>query len=153
MSPAAKKSVRKPAKSAAKGFTKAEREAMQARVKEMQAEARGNKSDGEAEVLAKIAAMPPADRALAEKLHAIVKANAPSLSPKTWYGMPAYAKNDKVVCFFQSAQKFKTRYATFGFSAAAKLDDGLMWPVAFALTKLNGAEEEKIAALLKKALR
>jgi uncharacterized protein YdhG (YjbR/CyaY superfamily) len=97
--------------------------------------------------------MPAADRVLAEKLHAIVKANAPSLSPKTWYGMPAYAKNDKVVCFFQSAHKFKTRYATFGFSAAAKLDDGLMWPVAFAVTKLTSAEEAKIAALLKKALR
>jgi uncharacterized protein YdhG (YjbR/CyaY superfamily) len=150
MSQPAKKSARK---SAAKGFTKAEREAMQSRVKEMKAESRGSKPDGEAEVLAKIAAMPPADRVLAEKLHAIVKANAPGLSPKTWYGMPAYAKNDKVVCFFQSAHKFKTRYATFGFSAAAKLDDGLMWPVAFAVTKLTATEEAKVAALLKKALR
>jgi uncharacterized protein YdhG (YjbR/CyaY superfamily) len=148
-----KKSARKPAKSAAKGFTKEEREAMQSRVKEMKAQARGAKSDGEADCLAKIAAMPDADRVLAEKLHAIVKANAPGLAPKTWYGMPAYAKNDKVVCFFQSAHKFKTRYATFGFSAAAKLDDGLVWPVAFAVTKLTAAEEEKIAALLKKALR
>src|ERR1700744_3142139 len=145
----AKKTARKPA---AKGFTSAEREAMQDRVREMKAEAGGGESAGETEVFAKIAAMPPSDRALAERLHAIVKGAAPALSPKTWYGMPAYAKDDKVVCFFQSAHKFKTRYATLGFSAAAKLDDGDMWPVAFALTKLAAAEENKIHALLKKAL-
>jgi len=108
--------------------------------------------DGEAELLAKVDAMPDADRVLAERLHAIVKSAAPSLTPKTWYGMPAYAKGEKVLCFFQSAHKFKSRYATFGFSAEANLDDGNMWPVAFALTSLTGVEETKIRALLKKAL-
>jgi len=103
-------------------------------------------------VLAAIAAMKEPDRALAKRVHAIIKANAPSLAPKTWYGMPAYAQGDKVVCFFQSAQKFKTRYATLGFSAAAKLDDGVMWPVAFALKELSAAEEARISALLRKAL-
>ncbi len=110
------------------------------------------KADGEAEVLANISAMPAPDRAMAERLHAIIKASAPVLSPKTWYGMPAYAKDGKVVCFFQSAQKFKTRYATFGFQHTANLDDGAMWPVAFALKELTAAEEEKIIALVKKAV-
>jgi uncharacterized protein YdhG (YjbR/CyaY superfamily) len=108
--------------------------------------------DGESEVLAKIAAFPPPDRTMAERLHAIVKANAPALSPKTWYGMPAYAKNGQIVCFFQSAQKFKTRYATLGFSDKANLDDGHMWPTAFALKELAAAEEARIIALLKKAV-
>ena len=135
-----------PKKKSSKGFTSAEREAMQDRVREMKG------GDGEAELLAKLDAMPDADRVLAERLHAIVKSAAPSLTPKTWYGMPAYAKGEKVVCFFQSAHKFKSRYATFGFSAEATLDDGNMWPVAFALTTLTGVEETKIRALLKKAL-
>lgn len=108
--------------------------------------------DGEAEVLADIAAMPEPDRALAERLHAIIKASAPVLSPRLWYGMPAYAKNGKVVCFFQSAHKFKTRYATFGFEHEANLDEGAMWPVAFAIKTLSAAEEAKIAALVLKAV-
>ena len=137
---------KKTARKTAKGFTSAEREAMQDRVREMKG------GDGEAELLAKIDAMPDADRVLAERLHAIVKSAAPSLSPKTWYGMPAYAKGDKVVCFFQSAHKFKSRYATFGFSAEAKLDDGEMWPVAFALKKLTAAEEARIVGLIKQAV-
>src|SRR5512137_3205038 len=111
-----------------------------------------NTADGESAVLANIAAMPEPDRVIAERLHAIIKANAPVLSPRLWYGMPAYAKDGKVVCFFQSAQKFKTRYATFGFQHEANLDEGVMWPVAFAITKLAGAEETKIAALVKKAM-
>lgn len=131
-----------------------------AAIKEYAAEVRsaakkksGAKSDdGEAEVLAKIAEMPPADRALAERVHAIVKATAPGLSVKTWYGMPAYAKDDKVVCFFQSAHKFKTRYATLGFSDKAKLDEGNVWPSAFALKGLTEADEKKIAALVKRAV-
>jgi uncharacterized protein YdhG (YjbR/CyaY superfamily) len=110
------------------------------------------KADGEAEVLASIAAMPEPDRAIAERLHAIVKANAPVLSPRLWYGMPAYAKDGNVVCFFQSAQKFKTRYATVGFQHEANLDEGDMWPVAFAVKKSTAAEEAKIAALLRKAV-
>lgn len=110
------------------------------------------KQDGETAVLAQIAAMPEADRVLGERLHAIIKANAPDLSPRLWYGMPAYSKDGKIVCFFQSAQKFKTRYATFGFMHAANLDDGGMWPTAFALTKLTPAEEAKLAALVKKAV-
>ena len=114
---------------------------------------RADKADGESAVLAKIAALPPPDRAMAERLHAIIKAKAPDLSPKTWYGMPAYAKDGNVVCFFQSAQKFKTRYATLGFSDKANLDEGHMWPTAFALKELTAAEEAKIAALLEKALR
>jgi uncharacterized protein YdhG (YjbR/CyaY superfamily) len=135
-------------------FTDEERDAMKARAQELKAEARANKSraEGESAALAAIAAMKEPDRALARRLHAIVKASAPSLSPKTWYGMPAYAKDDKVVCFFQSAQKFKTRYATFGFNATAKLDDGVMWPVAFALKELTAAEEARIGALVKKAV-
>ncbi len=127
---------------------------MRERAKELKAAARGSKDrkEGERAVLEKIAEMPKPDRALAKRLHAIVKANAPDLSPRTWYGMPAYAKDGKVVCFFQSSQKFKTRYSTFGFNDSAKLDDGVMWPVAFALTQLGAAEEKKIAALLKKAV-
>ena len=113
---------------------------------------RAKKADGESAVLAKIAAMPGPDRALGERLHAIIKASAPALSPRLWYGMPAYAKEGKVVCFFQSAQKFKTRYATFGFSDKANLDDGAMWPAAFALKELTAAEEARIGTLVKKAV-
>ncbi len=129
---------------------------MRERVQEMKAEARrgspAGTADGETAVLAKIAALPQPDRAMAERLHAILKANAPVLSPKTWYGMPAYAKNGNVVCFFQSAQKFKTRYATLGFSDKANLDEGRMWPTAFALRELTAAEEAQIAALVRKAV-
>jgi uncharacterized protein YdhG (YjbR/CyaY superfamily) len=137
-----------------KGFTDEERAAMKARALELKAEARANKdkAEGESAVLEAIAAMPEPDRTMAKRLHAIIKASAPVLSPKTWYGMPAYAKDGKVVCFFQSAQKFKTRYATFGFSDAANLDEGALWPVAFALKKLTAAEEAKIGALVKKAV-
>ena len=136
------------------GFTDEERAAMRERARELKADARAkkDKADGEADVLAKIAAMPKPDRAMAKRLHAIVKASAPALSPRTWYGMPAYAKDGKVVCFFQSAQKFKTRYATLGFSDTANLDKGAMWPTAFALKELTAAEEAKIAALVKKAV-
>jgi uncharacterized protein YdhG (YjbR/CyaY superfamily) len=123
---------------------------MRERVRELKAAA--GKADGETAVLAKIAAMPAPDRAIGKRLHAIVKASAPTLSPKLWYGMPAYAKNGKVVCFFQSAQKFKTRYATFGFSDEAKLDEGTMWPTAFALKELTAAEEARIGAIVKKAV-
>ena len=131
-------------------FTAEERAAMKERAQELKAA--GRKADGEAEVLAKIAEMPEADRDIAERLHAVVKASAPDLSPRTWYGMPAYATDGKVVCFFQSAQKFKTRYATFGFSDRANLDEGDMWPTAFALKKLTAAEEARIGALVKKAV-
>src|SRR5262249_50903312 len=131
-----------------KGFTDEERGAMKERAQELKA----NKANGESAVLAKIAEMPEPDRAMAKRLHEIIKASAPALSPKTWYGMPAYAKDGKVVCFFQSAQKFKTRYATLGFSDAANLDEGAMWPVAFALTELTAAEEARISALVKKAV-
>ena len=139
----------------AKGFTDDERAAMKERSQELKASARATKSkaDGERDVLAKIAAMPEPDRAMAERLHAIIKASAPALSPRTWYGMPAYAKDGKVVCFFQSAQKFKTRYATLGFSDKANLDEEAMWPVAFALKELTPAEESRIAALVAKAVR
>ncbi|WP_165874210.1 iron chaperone [Rubrobacter taiwanensis] len=122
---------------------------MRERAKEQKAEAQ--KADGESQVLAKIAGMPEPDRTMAERIHAIIKASAPSLSPRTWYGMPAYAKDGKVVCFFQSAQKFKTRYATLGFSDKASLDEGAMWPVAFALQELNAEVEERIAELVKRA--
>ncbi|MBC6934991.1 MAG: DUF1801 domain-containing protein [Chloroflexi bacterium] len=127
---------------------------MKERAKELKAEARANKdkAQGERDVLAKIAEMPEPDRTIAMRLHEIVKANAPVLSPKTWYGMPAYARDGKVVCFFQSADKFQTRYASFGFNDTANLDDGAMWPTAFALKELTAAEEEKIAALVKKAV-
>ena len=133
-----------------KGFTAEERAAMKERANELKAEA--SKADGEKAVLAKIAEMPRPDRAMAERLHAIVKDSAPALSPKTWYGMPAYAKDGKVVCFFQSADKFKSRYATLGFSDTANLDDGAMWPTSFALKKLSAADEAKIRALVKKAV-
>jgi uncharacterized protein YdhG (YjbR/CyaY superfamily) len=136
------------------GWTDAERAAMKERAKEMKAESgRGRKADGESDVLAKIAEMPEPDRSMAERLHAIVKASAPALSPKTWYGMPAYAKDGKVVCFFQSADKFKARYATFGFNDTANLDEGAMWPTSFALNELTATVEAKIAALVKKAVR
>jgi uncharacterized protein YdhG (YjbR/CyaY superfamily) len=139
-----------------KGFTDAEQAAMKERAQELKAEARrgprAKKADGESDVLAKIAEMPAPDRAMAKRLHSIVKASAPALSPRTWYGMPAYAKDGKVGCFFQSAQKFKTRYATFGFSDKANLDEGAMWPTAFALTELTAAGEARIAALVKKAV-
>jgi uncharacterized protein YdhG (YjbR/CyaY superfamily) len=139
-----------------KGFTEQERAAMKERARELKAEARrGPRSDpanGETDVLAKIAEMPAADRAMAERLHTIIKTSAPALSPKTWYGMPAYAIGGKVVCFFQSAQKFKSRYATFGFSDEANLDEGVMWPTSFALKKLTAAEEAKIGALVTKAV-
>ena len=132
------------------GFTAEERAAMRERAKEQKAEAQ--KADGERAVLAKIAEMQRPDRAMAERLHAIVKASVPALSPRTWYGMPAYAKDGKVVCFFQSAQKFKSRYATFGFSDKANLDQGAMWPTSFALKGLTAAEEKQIGALVKKAV-
>jgi len=139
-----------------KGFTDEERAAMKERAQELKAEARrgprADRADGESAVLAKIAEMPEPDRAMAKRLHAIIKASAPALSPKTWYGMPAYAKDGKVVCFFQSAQKFKSRYATFGFSDEANLDEGAMWPTSFALKELTAAEEAKIGALVKKAV-
>jgi uncharacterized protein YdhG (YjbR/CyaY superfamily) len=141
-----------------KGFTDEERAAMKERAQELKSEARRgtrakkNKADGESDVLAKIAEMQGSDRAMAKRVHAIIKASAPALSPKTWYGMPAYAKDGKVVCFFQSAQKFKSRYATLGFSDEANLDEGAIWPTAFALTELTAAEEARIAALVKKAV-
>ena len=160
MSP--KKDMQKSAKSTtasgkkSKGFTDEERSAMKERAQELKAEAgrgpRADKADGESAVLAKIAEMPEPDRAMAKRLHAIIKASAPVLSPKTWYGMPAYAKDGKVVCFFQSAQKFNARYATFGFSDEAKLDEGAMWPTSFALKELTAAEEARISALVKKAV-
>ena len=160
MSP--KTDTKKSAKSASatrkavKGFTDEERAAMKERVQELKAEARrgprSKQADGESDVLAKIAEMPKPDRAMAERLHAIVKASAPALSPRTWYGMPAYANDDHVVCFFQSAHKFKARYATFGFSDKANLDEGTVWPVAFALKELTAAAEARIGALVKKAV-
>jgi hypothetical protein len=131
-----------------KGFTDEERAAMQERVQELKAD----KADGESTVLAKIAAMPEPDRALGKRLHAIIKASAPALTPRLWYGMPAYAKDGKVVCFFQCAAKFKTRYATLGFSDEANLDDGALWPVAFALKELTAADEARIEALVKRAV-
>jgi uncharacterized protein YdhG (YjbR/CyaY superfamily) len=153
----AKKATQKPGKTTtatgkkSKGFTAEERAAMKERAQELKAVAR--KADGEKDVLAKIAEMPEPDRSMATRLHAIIKASAPALSPKTWYGMPAYAKDDKIVCFFQSADKFKSRYATFGFNDTANLDKGAMWPTSFALTELTAAEEAKIGALVKKAVR
>ncbi len=160
MSP--KKGTQKSAKSTTaigktfKGFTDEERVAMKERAQELKAEARrgprAKKADGESDVLAKIAKMSEPDRAMAERLHAIIKASAPALSPRTWYGMPAYAKDGSVVCFFQSAHKFKARYATFGFSDKANLDAGTVWPVAFALKELTAADEARIGALVKKAV-
>jgi uncharacterized protein YdhG (YjbR/CyaY superfamily) len=152
----AKKDTRKSAKrttatgKTSKGFTAEERAAMKERAQELKAEAR--RADGESAVLAKIAEMPKPDRAMAERLHALIKASAPDLSPKTWYGMPAYAKDGKVVCYFQSADKFNSRYATFGFNDTANLDKGAMWPTSFALKELTPAEEAKIGALVKKAV-
>ena len=143
------KATKKPAK-ASKGFTDEERAAMRARVQEQKAAA--GKADGERDLLEKIAALPTPDRAMAERLHAIITASAPALSPKTWYGMPAYAKDGQIVCFFQSADKFKTRYATLGFSDKANLDDGGLWPTAFALKELTEAVEAKIVALVKQAV-
>ena len=141
---------------AVKGFTDEERAAMKEHAQELKAEARrgprAKKADGERDVLAKIAEMPKPDRTMAERLHAIIIASAPALSPRTWYGMPAYAKDGNVVCFFQSAHKFKTRYATLGFSDKANLDEGAMWPVAFALKKLTATEEARIVELVKKAV-
>jgi uncharacterized protein YdhG (YjbR/CyaY superfamily) len=160
MSP--KKGTQKTAKSTTaigktfKGFTDEERVAMKERVQELKAAARrgprAKKADGESDMLAKIAEMPKPDRAMAERLHAIIKASAPALSPRTWYGMPAYAKDGNVVCFFQSAHKFKARYATFGFSDKANLDEGTVWPVAFALKELTAVAEARIGALVKKAV-
>lgn len=154
---------RKPAKKGTKasgeapeGFTAEEKAAMKERAQELKAAARrgprASKADGESDVLAKIAEMPEPDRAMAERLHAIVKASAPGLSPRTWYGMPAYALDGKVVCYFQSGQKFKTRYATFGFSDAARLDDGDMWPTCFALEQLTASVEARIGELVKRAV-
>jgi len=152
----AKKATQKSVKSTtatnkqSKGFADEERAAMKERAQELKAEA--GKADGESAVLAKIAEMQGSERTMAKRLHAIIKASAPALSPKTWYGMPAYAKDGKVVCFFQSAQKFKSRYATLGFSDEANLDEGAMWPTSFALKELTAAEEAKIGALVKKAV-
>ena len=158
----AKKDMQQSAKratgTASKGFTDEERAAMKERAQELKADARRGprgkkgKADGESDVLAKIAEMPKPDRAKAERLHAIIKASAPALSPRTWYGMPAYAKDGKVVCHFQSARKFKTRYATLGFSDKANLDEGAMWPTSFALKELTAAEEARIVRLVKKAV-
>jgi uncharacterized protein YdhG (YjbR/CyaY superfamily) len=151
---AAKKGTQKSAKSsrvsgkAPKAFTAEERAAIKARVQEQKA----GKGNGDSEALAKIAEMPEPDRTIAKRLHAVIKASAPALSPTTWYGMPAYAKDGKVVCHFQTAQKFKTRYATLGFSDKANLDEGTVWPVAFALKALTAADEARIAALVKKAV-
>ncbi len=140
---------------ASEGFTAEERAAMKERARELKAESRANqdREAGERDLLAKIAEMPKADRVLAERFHAIVTANAPDLMPKTWYGMPAFARDGKIVCFFKSADKFKSRYATLGFEESANLDDGAMWPTSFALTKLTAADEKKIASLVKKAVR
>ena len=137
-----------------KGFSDEERAAMKNRAQELKAEARANKdqAEGESAVLAAIAAMKEPDRSMAKRLHAIIKASAPALSPKTWYGMPAYAQDGKIVCFFQAAQKFNTRYATLGFNDTANLDEGALWPTTFALKELTAAEEERIGALVKKAV-
>ncbi|BDP43605.1 hypothetical protein DAETH_35740 (plasmid) [Deinococcus aetherius] len=157
------KTPRKPAKSATSGaapdrtaqeFTKEERAAMRERAKELRAEARVNRdrADGESAVLARIAELPEPDRALGERLHALITASAPALSPKLWYGMPAYARDGKVVCYFQAAHKFNSRYATLGFNDTANLDDGAMWPTSFALTGLTADDEARIGALVKKAV-
>jgi uncharacterized protein YdhG (YjbR/CyaY superfamily) len=158
MEQTSKKGVRKPAGRAAgkasAGFSAEEKAAMKAYASELKAQARADRTreDGEREVLAAIAAMPEADRVMAGRVHALVKAHAPALVPRTWYGMPAYALDDKVVCFFKDALKFKDRYATFGFTDKARLDDGAMWPTAFALKAVNAEVEKRIAALLRKAL-
>jgi uncharacterized protein YdhG (YjbR/CyaY superfamily) len=154
--PASRKAATDATGKASRGFTDEERAAMRERAQELKAEARRGldkgKADGESDVLAKIGEMSEPDRTMAERLHAIVEASAPVLAPRTWYGMPAYAKDGKVVCFFQSAQKFKSRYATLGFSDAANLDDGAMWPTSFALKELTAAEEARIAALVEQAV-
>ena len=139
---------------AKKGFSTDEKAAMRERARELKAESRrdADRADGERDLLAKIAEMPESDRKMAERIHAVVTANAPDLAPKTWYGMPAYARDGKLVCFFKSADKFKSRYATFGFEENANLDDGSMWPTSYALTKLTAADAEKIGALVKKAV-
>ena len=151
-----RKSAKRTAGKKREGFTDEERGAMKERAKELKASARrgsrADKADGESEVLAKIAEMTEPDRGMAERIHAVVKASAPDLSPRTWYGMPAYAKDGRVICFFQPAQKFKSRYAMLGFNDGANLDDGTMWPTSFALTKLTKADEKRIAALVKKAV-
>ena len=134
------------------GFTAEERAAMKERSRELKAPARGKKADGESDVLAKIAEMRGTDRVMAERLHALIRASTPELSPRTWYGMPAYAKDDKVLCYFKPAEKFKTRYATLGFSDEANLDEGAMWPVEFALTSWTGTEEKRISELVKRAM-
>jgi uncharacterized protein YdhG (YjbR/CyaY superfamily) len=157
MSPAQKSARSSTAKNTTyEGFTDEERGAMKERAKELKAATRrgkrGSDTDGESEVLAKIAEMPEPDRSTAERLHAIIKASAPGISPRTWYGMPAYAKDGNTVCFFQPAQKFKTRYATLGFSDKANLDDGTMWPTSYALTELTAADEARIGDLVKKAV-
>jgi len=156
------KDKQKPAKSGtpirrtAAKFTDEERAAMKERVQELRASARrgpsADRADGESDVLAKLAEMPDQDRVMGTRLHAVIKASAPALSPRLWYGMPAYAKDGKVLCFFQSGQKFKTRYATLGFSGEANLDEGAMWPTAFALRELNAADEKRIGALIRKAV-
>jgi uncharacterized protein YdhG (YjbR/CyaY superfamily) len=142
------------AQETSEGFTAEERAAMKERARELKAEARAskNRAEGESAVLAKIAEMPERDRLLAERIHAIVTASAPSLSPRTWYGMPAYARDGKVLCFFQAASKFDARYATFGFNDVAYLDEGTMWPTSFALTELTADDEERIGALVKRAV-
>jgi len=149
-----KSSTKKATQNSTKGFTDEEKAAMKERAKELKAEERANKdrAAGESDLLAKIAEMPEPERAMARRLHEIITASAPALSPKTWYGMPAYAKDGKVVCFFQSAQKFNTRYATLGFSDTANLDEGALWPTAYALKELTAAEEARISALVKKAV-
>ncbi len=134
------------------GFSDEERAAMKERARELKAAKRGGKADGERDVLAKIAEMPESDRVMAERIHAVVKANAPALTPRTWYGMPAYARDGKIVCFFQAADKFKARYAAFGFNDTANLDEGTMWPTSWALTALSAADEARIGALVKKAV-
>jgi len=149
--PRTQRSAKSTTRKASEAFTDEERAAMREHAREVKAAGRAGKADGESDVLAKIAEMPEPDRAMAERLHALIRASAPGLSPRTWYGMPAYAKDGNVVCFFQSAQKFKSRYATVGFSDKANLDDGAMWPTSFAVTELTAKDEAKIAALVKKA--
>jgi uncharacterized protein YdhG (YjbR/CyaY superfamily) len=151
----ASKSARTATGPKSKGFSDEEKSAMRERAKELKAEARANRdrAEGESDLLAKIAEMPASDRAMAERLHALITASAPELAPKTWYGMPAYTKDGKLVCFFKAASKFDSRYATFGFEENANLDEGAMWPTSWALTKLTPADEARIGALVKKAIR
>ncbi|MEW5991794.1 MAG: DUF1801 domain-containing protein [Chloroflexota bacterium] len=153
MSTTQKPAERAAARGTGRGFTADEKAAMRERARELKAESRSQaaRADGERDLLAKIAEMPPADRAIAERIHALVTAVAPELWPKTWYGMPAWARDGKVVCFFKSADKFKSRYATFGFEEEARIDDGAMWPSSFALTELTAADEARLRDLVKKA--